>query len=135
MQAVKDAGRALAPRQSSAAPDWLGLCPEGSVTGRIWAMRDDYRTRFAVLAECGYPGGVDPHVFLLDIDACMAVTPVDAAVFVRLGQQHRRERHRRLPQGSLAHARRGGRRRLLILGTLPARRRAGLTCDVPRGGW
>ena len=60
--------------------------PGGSVTGGIWAMRDDYRTRFAVLAECGYPGGVDPHVFLLDIDACMAVTPVDAAVFDSLDQ-------------------------------------------------
>jgi hypothetical protein len=59
---------------------------EGSVTGGIWAMRDDYRTRFAVLAECGYHGGVDPHVFLLDIDACVAVTPVDAAVFGSLDQ-------------------------------------------------
>jgi hypothetical protein len=86
MQAVKDAGRALTPRQSAAAPDWLGLCPDGSVTGGVWAMRDDYRTRFAVLAECGYPGGVDPHVFLLDIDACVAVTPVHAAVFDSLDQ-------------------------------------------------
>ena len=86
MQAVKDAGRALTRQQSSAAPDWLGLCPEGSVTGGIWAMRDDYRTRFAVLAECGYPGGVDPHVFLLDIDACVTVTPADAAVFDSLDQ-------------------------------------------------
>ena len=49
-------------------------------------MRDDYRTRFAVLAECGYPGGVDPHVFLLDIDACVTVTPADAAVFDSLDQ-------------------------------------------------
>ena len=49
-------------------------------------MRDDYRTRFALLAECGYPGGVDPHVFQLDIDACMAVTLVDAAVFDSLDQ-------------------------------------------------
>jgi hypothetical protein len=86
MQAVKDVGRALTRQQSAAAPDWLGLCPEGSVTGRIWAMRDDYRTRFAVLAECGYPGGVDPHVFLLDIDACVDVTPTDAAVFDSLDQ-------------------------------------------------
>ena len=29
MQAVKDAGRALTRPQFSAAPDWLGLCPEG----------------------------------------------------------------------------------------------------------
>src|SRR5512142_1519110 len=51
MQAVKDAGRALTWPQFSAAPDWLRLCLAGSVTGRIWAMRDDYRARFAVLAE------------------------------------------------------------------------------------
>jgi len=86
IHAVKDAGRALTPRQSAAAPDWLGLCPDGSVTGGVWAMRDDYRTRFAVLAECGYPGGVDPHVLLLDVDACVAVTPVHAAVFDSLDQ-------------------------------------------------
>ena len=58
LQAVKDAGRALTRPQSSEAPDWLGLCPDGAVTGGIWAMRDDYRTRFAVLAECGYPARV-----------------------------------------------------------------------------
>jgi hypothetical protein len=86
MRAVKDASRALTRSQFSAAPDWLRLCPQGSVTGGIWAMRDDYRTRFAVLAECGYPGGADPHVFLLDIDACVAVSPADAAVFDSLDQ-------------------------------------------------
>ena len=32
-QAAKDAGRALTRQQSAAAPDWPGLCPEGSVTG------------------------------------------------------------------------------------------------------
>jgi hypothetical protein len=86
MRAVKDAGRALTRPQFSAAPDWLRLCPEGSVTGGIWAMRDDYRTRFAVLAECGYPSGTDPHVFLLDIDACVTATPADAGVFDSLDQ-------------------------------------------------
>jgi hypothetical protein len=86
LQAVKDVGRALTRQQFSAAPDWLGLCPEGSVTGGIWAMHDDYRTGFAVLAECGYPSGVDPHVFLLDIDACVTVTPADAGVFDSLDQ-------------------------------------------------
>jgi GNAT superfamily N-acetyltransferase len=43
----------------------------------MWAMRDDYRIRFAVLAECGYPRGADPHVFLLGIDAC--ATAITAA--------------------------------------------------------
>jgi hypothetical protein len=49
-------------------------------------MRDDYRTRFAVLAECGYPRGADPHVFLLDIDACVTATAADAGVFDSLDQ-------------------------------------------------
>ncbi len=52
----------------------------------IWTMRDDYGTRFAVLAECEYPGGVDPHVFLFDIDACGLVTMAGAAVFDSLDQ-------------------------------------------------
>src|ERR1700761_7816830 len=34
----------------SGQPDWLSLCPHGAVTGRILMMRDDYGTRFAVLA-------------------------------------------------------------------------------------
>ena len=87
MQAVKDVGRALTRPQFSAAPDWLRLCREGSVTGGIWAMRNDYRTRFAVLAECGYPRGADPHVFLLDIDACVtATTAVCGGAFDSLDQ-------------------------------------------------
>ena len=65
----------------SGQPDWLSLCPHGAVTGRILMMRDDYGTRFAVLAECGYPGGVDPHVFSFDIDACSVVDLAGAAVF------------------------------------------------------
>lgn len=92
MQALKDAAGALAPGQASAQPGWLALCPGSAVTGGIWTMRDGYRTRFAVLAECGYPGsdagpgGADPHVFLFDIDACGFVTLAGAAVFDSLEQ-------------------------------------------------
>ena len=54
-----------------------GKCPQGL---------HDYHTRFAVLAECGYPRGADPHVFLLDIDACVTATAADAGVFDSLDQ-------------------------------------------------
>jgi hypothetical protein len=82
LQAAKDAAGARAFAQ----PDWLSLCPDGAVTGRVWTMRDGYRTRFAVLAECGYPGGADPHVFSFDIDACGFVTLAGAEVFDSLEQ-------------------------------------------------
>lgn len=82
LQAAKDAaGARAAGARAAAQPGWLSLCPDGAVTGRIWTMRDDYRTRFAVLAECGYPGGADPHVFSFDIDTCGFVTLAGAAVF------------------------------------------------------
>jgi hypothetical protein len=85
LQAIKDAAAAAAA-SFSVKPDWLSLCPDGAVTGRVETMRDDYGTRFAVLAECGYPGGVDPHVFSFDIDACGLVTLAGAAVFDSLDQ-------------------------------------------------
>lgn len=89
---VADGARKALSGQVSAAPAWLSLCPDGTVTGQVWTMRDEYRTRFAVLAECGYPGdgtgprGADPHVFLFDIDACGLVLLADAAAFDSLDQ-------------------------------------------------
>ncbi|MBV9447969.1 MAG: hypothetical protein JO345_18960 [Streptosporangiaceae bacterium] len=81
VQAAGDARKALSPEQLAGQPDWLGLCPDAAVTGGLWVMRDDYGTRFAVLAEYGYPGGVDPSVFLFDIDACGLITLASAGVF------------------------------------------------------
>jgi hypothetical protein len=92
LQMAKDAAGVLASGQASAQPAWLSQCPDGAVTGQVWTMRDDYRTRFAVLAECGYPGedagprGTDPHVFLFDIDACGFVALAGAAAFDSLEQ-------------------------------------------------
>ena len=83
---MKDAGRALTRQQSSAVPDWIGLYPRGAVTGGSGQCVTITAPGFAVLAECGYPGGVDPHVFLLNIDTCVTVTPADAAVFDSLDQ-------------------------------------------------
>jgi len=83
MKAIAEVGHEL-PAPGS--PDWLRLCPDGAVSGDIWTMIDDYQTRFAIIAECVYPGGVDPHVFLLDIDACTAPTVVGGAVHDSLEQ-------------------------------------------------
>lgn len=99
MQAAEDAAGTLA----SAQPDWLPLCPDGAVTGRIWTMRDDYRTRFAVLAECGYPGGVDPHVLSFDIDACGFVALAGTEVFDSLEQAAAAWRRSKADAAETAH--------------------------------
>jgi hypothetical protein len=44
-------------------------------------MRDAYGTRFGVIASFCYPGGVDPSVYLLDVDACELVGLAGAGVF------------------------------------------------------
>jgi hypothetical protein len=44
-------------------------------------MRDGYGTRFGVIAGFSYPGGVDPSVYLLDLDACGLVRLAGAGVF------------------------------------------------------
>lgn len=83
VKAIKDVRHGI-PLAGS--PDWLRLCPDGAVTGGIWTMRDDYRTRFAVIAECAYPGGADPHLFLFDIDTCAHAAMTSAAVYDSLEQ-------------------------------------------------
>ncbi len=59
------------PRDALAAePAWLKLLPDIKATGDVRVMRDAYGTRFGVIASFCYPGGVDPSVYLLDVDAC-----------------------------------------------------------------
>jgi hypothetical protein len=62
-------------------PEWLPLLPKIAATGEVWEMHDVYGTRFAVIAGFCYPGGTDPSVFLLDIDACEIVKLASAGVF------------------------------------------------------
>ncbi len=62
-------------------PAWLRLLPRISATGEVWQMLDVYGARFAVIAGFSYPDGVDPSVFLFDIDACGLVNLVLAGVF------------------------------------------------------
>jgi Zn-dependent protease with chaperone function len=50
-------------------PAWLGLLPGISATGEVHELRDRWGLRLGVIAEFAYPGGVDGHVYLLDIDA------------------------------------------------------------------
>lgn len=74
----RDLRRVAAPRRQ---PEWLRLLPRIAATGDIWDMRDAYGTRMAVIAGFSYPGGVDPSVFLFDIDACGFIRIVNAGVF------------------------------------------------------
>jgi hypothetical protein len=57
-------------RPGDAAPDpgWLQLLPEFVATGDVWEMHDAYGCRFGFMASFAYPQGVDPHVFLFDVD-------------------------------------------------------------------
>ncbi|HET9255739.1 MAG TPA: hypothetical protein VFO16_11115 [Pseudonocardiaceae bacterium] len=81
-RALGHAGKALrgeaALRQQ---PTWLRLLARITATGEVWEMRDAYGARIAVIAGFGYPDGVDPSVFLFDIDACGFIEIVRAGVF------------------------------------------------------
>ncbi len=75
------AAKSLPRDLRSAEPAWLKLLPGIKVTGDVRVMRDAYGTRFGVIASFCYPGGVDPSVYLLDIDACGFVGLAGAGVF------------------------------------------------------
>ena len=62
-------------------PEWLRLLPRIRASGEVWEMRDAYGARIALIAGFSYPDGVDPSVFLFDIDACGFVEIVHAGVF------------------------------------------------------
>jgi hypothetical protein len=47
----------------------------------MWQMRDVYGVRFGVIAGFSYPGGVDPSVFLFDLDACGIVDLANAGAY------------------------------------------------------
>ncbi|KPM56022.1 hypothetical protein ACG83_12670 [Frankia sp. R43] len=74
--------RSLVPHLLGVAPElsWLDALLEIAATGEVWKMRDAYGTRLAVIAGFTYPGGLDPSVFLFDIDACGVVTIANAGV-------------------------------------------------------
>ena len=70
------------PRDVLAAePAWLKLLPDIKATGDVRVMRDAYGTRFGVIADFCYPGGVDPSAFLLDLDASGSIVLAGAGVF------------------------------------------------------
>ncbi|MFF3468123.1 hypothetical protein ACWCQN_41750 [Streptomyces sp. NPDC001984] len=54
----------------SALPQWRDAVAKLRMTGDIWALRDVYGSRLGVIAATVYPGGMDPAVYLFDIDAC-----------------------------------------------------------------
>jgi hypothetical protein len=84
-QALKAAG-SLPPGVQAADPGWLRLLPEIKATGDVRVMRDAYGTRFGVTAAMSYPGGVDPSVYLMDIDASELIGLAGAGVFDDMDQ-------------------------------------------------
>lgn len=80
-QQASEAAKAL-PRDGLATqPAWLELLPDIEATGDVRVMQDAYGTRFAVIAGFCYPGGIDPSVYLFDIDACGTIRLAGAGVF------------------------------------------------------
>jgi hypothetical protein len=75
------AAKSLPRDLRSAEPAWLNLLPDIKATDDVWVMRDAYGTRFGVIAGFRYPGGIDPSVYLLDIDASGLVRLAGAGVF------------------------------------------------------
>ena len=51
------------------------------MTGDVHVMQDAYGTRFGVTAAMSYPGGIDPSVYLMDIDASYLIRLAGAGVF------------------------------------------------------
>jgi hypothetical protein len=70
-------GAAAIPEQ----PEWLRHLSQIEATGDVWEMRDVYGSRIAMIASFSYPNGMDPSVFLFDIDACGFVSLAGAGVF------------------------------------------------------
>jgi hypothetical protein len=80
------AAASLRPDVLAGDPPWLMLLPEIEATGDVRVMRDAYGTRFGVTAAMNYPGGVDPSVYLMDIDASEFIGLTGAGVFDDMDQ-------------------------------------------------
>lgn len=80
-QQASEAAKKLPSDRLAALPAWLDLLPDIQATGDVWVMRDAYGTRFGVIAGFCYPGGIDPSVYLFDIDACGTIGLAGAGVF------------------------------------------------------
>lgn len=73
--------KALPRDLAGSQPPWLRLLPKITASGQLWQMRDGYGGRIGVIAGFAYPGGVDPSVFLFDIDACGFTTLAGAGSY------------------------------------------------------
>jgi hypothetical protein len=69
------------PHVDQVPDEWLRLVPDVKATGRVVKLRDVYGSRLAFIAEYAYPGGVDPHVFLFDVEASDFVALVQPGVY------------------------------------------------------
>ncbi|WP_045875870.1 hypothetical protein [Pseudofrankia sp. DC12] len=67
-------------------PRWLTAMRRQSATGEVFHLRDAYGSRFGVIAGFTYPDGIDPSVFLFDVDACDLATVVNAGIYDDVAQ-------------------------------------------------
>lgn len=86
LQTIAQVRKALPAEAVASQPDWLTLLPKIAATGDVREMHDVYGTRFAVIAGYRYPGAVDEHQFLFDIDACGEIALAGGGVFDGLEQ-------------------------------------------------
>lgn len=86
MEQASKAARSIPPEALATQPAWLELLPDIKATGDVRVMRDAYGTRFGVIAGFSYPGGVDPSVYLFDIDASGLIGLAGAGVFDDVAQ-------------------------------------------------
>jgi hypothetical protein len=61
-------------------PTWLRQLGKGAATGDVWRMTDAYGARIALIAGFSYPRGVDPSVFLFDVEASGFVELIEPGV-------------------------------------------------------
>ena len=67
-------------------PRWLRAQSRIAATGDLWQLRDAYGGRIAVIAGFTYPDGVDPSVFLFDLDVGGLASLAGAGTYDDVGQ-------------------------------------------------
>jgi hypothetical protein len=83
---LAQATKAVPRDQARTAPRWPRAQSKITATGQVWQMCDAYGARIAVIAGFTYPNGVDPSVYLLDIDTCGLVALAGAGTYDNVGE-------------------------------------------------
>jgi hypothetical protein len=68
-------------RRGKSESPWVGQLGSIAAVGDVWELRDAYGTRFGMVANFAYPEGLDPTVFLWDVDASGFIALGPAGVY------------------------------------------------------